>query len=377
MSWHRLAAIVRKEMIQIRRDLPSLLITVAMPIFLLLAFGYGVSFDIKHIPVYVYDREGSQQSQDFLKHFQASEYFNVVKTVDSFAALAHAIDAGTCRMALVIPQEFSEKLKEGGPVSIQALLDAADNNTANVSIGYAEAVVLAYNRQVQFDWLSRHGQSILQPAVSVDVRTWFNEDLESMANIVPGVVAIIMAVIGSFLASLTIAREWERGTMEQLISTPVTPLELMFGKLVPYFLIGLFDTALCAGMAVWWFQVPFRGQWSVFFLSSALFLTVVLSLGYVISVIAKTQLAASQGALVATFLPAFLLSGFIYPIDQMPEVVQVITHIIPARYFMTISRDVFLKGTSIPLLQGELLALAAFALLLTILAIRTFHKKLG
>jgi ABC-2 type transport system permease protein len=217
---------------------------------------------------------------------------------------------------------------------------------------------------------------MIQPPLSVDVRTWFNEDLESMNNIVPGVVAIVMAVIGSFLTSLTIAREWERGTMEQLISTPVTSLEVMIGKLVPYFLIGMLDTGLCAGMGVWWFHVPFRGQWSVFLISSTLFLMVVLSLGYVISVVARSQLAASQAALLATFLPAFLLSGFIYPIDQMPTVIQLITHIIPARYFMTITRDVFLKGTSIPLLLDDLIALAVFAIVLTVIATRSFKKKL-
>ena len=377
MRWHRLAAIVRKEVIQISRDLPSLLITVAMPLLLMLAFGYGVRFDIQHIPVYVYDREGSQQSQEFLKHFQASQYFNVVKTVDNYPTLIQALDAGACRLAIVIPVNFSEQLKTGGPVSVQALIDATDNNMANVSISYGEAVVQNYNREIQIDWLRRYGQTGLQPPLTVDTRTWFNEDLESTATIVPGVVAIIMAVIGAFLTSLTIAREWERGSMEQLISTPVTPLELMVGKLMPYFVIGLLDTALCAGMAIWWFQVPFRGQWSVFFLSCTLFLIVVLSMGYVVSVVAKSQLAASQTALIATFLPAFLLSGFIYPIDQMPVVIQLITHLIPARYFMTIIRDVFLKGTSIPLLLNDLLALAIFAILLTVLATRAFHKKLS
>jgi ABC-2 type transport system permease protein len=377
MRRHRVLAIMRKEVLQIRRDVPSLLITITMPLFLMLAFGYGVRFDIQHIPVYVYDREGSQQSQDFLKHFQASQYFRVVKAVDSYPALVAALDAGDCRLAVVIPPEFSEQLAAGGPVSVQALVDATDNNTANVGIGYGEAVVQAYNRRIQFDWLHSRGQARIDEALRVDARTWFNEDLESTASIVPGVVAIVMAVIGSFLTSLTIAREWERGTMEQLVSTPVTPLELMTGKLVPYFVIGLVDTALCAGLAVWWFDVPFRGQLSVFLLSSTLFLIVVLSLGYLVSVVAKTQLAASQAALIATFLPAFLLSGFIYPIEQMPAAIQVITHVIPARYFMTIIRDVFLKGTSLPLLLYDLLALLVFAAILTILATRAFQKKLA
>lgn len=376
MRWHRLAAIVRKEILQIRRDLPSLLITVAMPVLLMVAFGYGVRFDVQHIPVYVYDRDGSQRSQDFLKHFQASEYFNVKKTVDSYRGVIHALDSGACRLAIVIPENFSEQLEAGRPAGVQALVDATDNNTANVSISYGEAVVQTYNRQIQLEWLQRHGPAKVQSILGVDTRTWFNEDLESTANIVPGVVAIIMSVIGSFLTSLTIAREWERGTMEQLVSTPVTPMELMVGKLVPYFVIGSFDTALCAGMAIWWFEVPFRGQWTVFVLSCTLFLTVVLSLGYFVSVVAKSQLAASQAALIATFLPAFLLSGFLYPIDQMPTVIQAITHLVPARYFMTIIRDVFLKGTSLPLLLDDLFALALFAGVLAFLATRAFQKKL-
>jgi ABC-2 type transport system permease protein len=377
MLWHRLKALTRKEIIHVRRDLPSLLIAVAMPPLLMLAFGYGVSFDIRHIPVYVYDREGSQESQDFLKRFQASAYFTVVKRVDNYQEAVRALDAGVCRLAIVIPANFSEQLASGSPVTVQALVDATDNNTANVSVSYSEAVVQAYNQQIQLEWLQRRGRARLPPALQVDARTWFNEDLESTAGIVPGVVAIIMAVIGSFLTSLTIAREWERGTMEQLVSTPVTPLELMVGKLAPYFVIGLLDTALCAGMAIWWFEVPFRGRWDVLLLSCTLFLLVVLSLGYFVSVVAKSQLAASQAALLATFLPAFLLSGFLYPIDQMPTVIQAMTHLIPARYFMTIIRDVFLKGTSLPLLLDDLLALALFTLLLTVLATRAFRKNLN
>lgn len=376
MCLHRLIAIIRKETIQIRRDFASLLITVTMPLLLMLAFGYGVRFDVQHIPVYVYDREGSRQSQDFLKHFQASEYFHLVKAVDDYPTLIEALDSGACRLAIVIPVDFSERLGAGGPVAVQALVDATDNNTANISLSYSEAVVQSYNQRLRLDWVQRHGLNMVQP-LSVDTRTWFNENLESSANIVPGVIAIIMAVIGSFLTSLTIAREWERGTMEQLVSTPITPLELMVGKLVPYFVIGLLNTVLCAALAILWFEVPFRGQWAVLFLSCTLFLVVVLSLGYLISVLAKSQLAASQAALIITFLPAFLLSGFLYPIDQMPIAIQVITHLIPARYFMTILRDVFLKGTSIPFLASDLLALALFAAILTILATRAFHKKLA
>jgi ABC-2 type transport system permease protein len=376
MSWHRLAAMAHKELIQIVRDPRSLLIVIAMPVVLMLAFGYGVSFDIKHIPTYVLDRDGSQQSQDLLKHFQASEYFHVVKTVENYRELLAAIDSGRCRLAIVVPWDFSRKLAAGGPVSVQALVDASDSNTANLAMSYSEAVIQSYSQEVQLEWLQRHGQAQAASPISVDARTWFNEDLESMANIVPGVVVMVMAVVGTFLTSLTIAREWERGTMEQLISTPVTPLEVMLGKLAPYFIIVMLDTTLCAALGVWWFGVPFRGQWSVFYASSALFLIVVLSLGYVFSVVGKSQLAANQLALLATFLPAFLLSGFIFPIDQMPLVVQIVTRILPARYYMTIIRDIFLKGTPLGLLRSELLALAAFAAVLALVATHAFHKKL-
>ncbi len=377
MRWNRFAAMARKEVIQIRRDARSLLIVVAMPILMMLLFGHGVSLDVKHIPTYVLDREGSQQSQDLLKRFQASEYFDVVQAVESYAALVQAIDAGRCKLGVVVPHDFSRQLQAGRTAHVQALVDATDDNTANLIFSYSEAVVRNFSREVQLDWLERLGQSQAPVPLTVDARTWFNENLESKAFIVPGVIALVMAVIGAFLTALTIAREWERGTMEQLISTPVTPLEVMLGKLVPYFAIGLFDTAVCAAVAIWWFEVPFRGHLSTLFGASALFLVVVLGLGYFISVVAKTQLAASQVALVATFLPAFLLSGFIFSIEQMPAVIRAITYLIPARYYVAILKAVFLKGAGVAALKWEMLALAVFALLLGGLATRAFQKRLS
>lgn len=377
MRWHRLAALARKEVIQIRRDPRSLIMVVVMPLMLMLLFGYGVTLDIKHIAVFAFDREGSQQSQDLLRRFQASEYFDLVETVDNYPALVAAIDAGRCQLGLVIPHDFSQRLRVGGPVAVQALVDATDDNTANLIFSYSETVIRDFSQEIQLDWRERQGRSQGQPVLRVEPRTWFNEDLESKAFIVPGVVAIVMAVIGTFLTSLTVAREWERGTMEQLISTPVTPLEVMLGKLVPYFAIGLFDTALCAVVAIGWFQVPFRGGLSALFGSSALFLVVVLGVGFFISVVAKTQLTASQMALVATFLPAFLLSGFIFSIEQMPAVIQTITYTVPARYYMAILKSVFLQGTTVAAQRGDFLALVIFALIVAGLATRAFHKRLG
>jgi ABC-2 type transport system permease protein len=377
MRFHRLKAIAWKETVQILRDSRSIAIVVVMPMVLMLAFGYGVSFDIKHVRTYVFDRDGSQQSQDFLKHLQNSEYFEVVRNVDSYPALVNGIDKGDCVLAVVVPPDFSRSIRMGGQTSVQVIVDATDANSANVAMNYVEGVAQEYARGVQVAWVERRGQRTGEMPLNVASRTWFNEDLESMANIVPGVVAIVMAVVGTFLTSLTIAREWERGTMEQLIATPVTPLELMIGKLAPYLVIGVFDTALCAAMGVWWFKVPFRGEVWMFLFSSVLFLLVVLSMGYMLSVVMKSQLAASQASMVATFLPAFLLSGFIFPIDQMPWIIQIVTRAIPARYFMSIIRAVFLKGTPITLLWSDLLALMVFATVLVLIATRAFRKQLG
>jgi len=347
-----------------------------MPLLQLIIFGYAVNLDIKHIPLCVYDRDGTQTSQDLLKHFQATDYFNIVRVSESYSDVIHSIDYGACTLAVVVPKRFSETLHSNGRAGVQALLDASDSNTASIGMGYALNIVQAYSSQVQIDWRERHSLPLVAPSVTFQPRTWFNEDLESMADIVPGVVAMVMAVVGAFLTSLTIAREWERGTMEQLISTPIGKLEIQIGKLAPYFVIGMVDTAVCAGVAVWWFGVPFRGSWTVMFGCSMLFLVVVLSLGYLISVTAKSQLGASQLALLATFLPTFLLSGFLFPIEQMPVVVQWITRVLPARYYVFILRNVFLKGTDIRLMAGQLAALGIIAAVLITLATRAFHKRL-
>ena len=376
MSFTRFLAMARKEVVQILRDTRSLIIVVIMPVILVLLFGYGVNLDQKHLPIYVWDREGSQESQDLLKRFQASDYFEVIRVVSSYPELLRAIDDGRIRMALVIPWNFSQAVHDGGGTAVQALVDATDDNTANVAMGYAQAIVQGYSSQVQLEWLQQRGQAAQPPPLRVETRTWYNEDLESSAFIIPGVLALVMSVIGAFLTSLTMAREWERGTMEQLVSTPVTPLEIMLGKLAPYFLIGMFDVVVCALLALYWFHVPFRGSFVALLISSALFMVVVLALGFFISVVAKNQLAASQMALLATFLPAFLLSGFLYAIEQMPVILQWITRILPARYYVSLLKKIFLKGTATSLLYADLIPLTIFSLVLTVLATRSFHKRL-
>ena len=376
MSPTRLLAIARKEFVQIARDVRSLIIVVIMPAVLVLLFGYGVNLDLKHLPIYVLDRDGSQQSQDLLKRFQSSRYFDIVRVTDNYADLTRALDIGEARMALVIPWDFSARLRDGRPAAVQALVDGSDDNTANVLMGYAQVVVQSYAAEVQINWLSSRGIALQPAGIRVETRTWYNEDLESSAFIIPGVLALVMSVIGAFLTSLTIAREWERGTMEQLISTPVTAMEIMLGKLAPYFVLGMIDTAISAFIAIYWFRVPFRGSYGTLFISSAMFMIVVLSLGFFISVIAKGQFAASQIALIATFLPAFLLSGFLFSIEQMPVPLQWFTRIVPARYYVSVLKKIFLKGSPASMLMADLVPLAIFSLLLAFVATRAFHKRL-
>ncbi len=376
MSWTRLIVMARKETLQILRDSRSLGIVIVMPVVLVMLFGYGVNLDLKGLPVYVYDQDGTQQSQDLLKRFQASEYFRVERAVSNYGELTRALDDGSAKMGIVVPWDFSQKLNRGAPVQVQALVDATDDNTANVLIGYAQGVVQGYSSEIQINWLRGRGVSVQSAPINVETRTWYNEDLESSAFIIPGVLALVMSVIGAFLTSLTIAREWERGTMEQLISTPVSAAEIMFGKLLPYFILGMADTLVSALIAIGWFRVPFRGSYLTLLGSSAMFMIVVLSMGFFISVLAKGQFAASQIALLVTFLPAFLLSGFLFSIEQMPIVLQWITRIVPARYYMSVLKKIFLKGTPTTLLYADLVPLALFALVLAILATRSFHKKL-
>ena len=377
MSLTRFFAVARKEIVQILRDPRSLMIVVVMPAILVMLFGYGVNLDLKGLPVYVLDSDGSQQSQDLLKRFQASKYFHIVRVVNGYLELTQALDNGDAKMGIVIPWDFSQRVRDGRPAQVQALVDATDDNSANVLIGYSQAVIQSYSADIQLIWLRQRGLPIQPAAMRVETRTWYNEDLESSAFIIPGVLALVMSVIGAFLTSLTIAREWERGTMEQLISTPVSAMEIMLGKLAPYFFLGMVDVIISAVIAIYWFRVPFRGSFVTLLVSSALFLVVVLSLGFFISVLAKSQFAASQIALLVTFLPAFLLSGFLFSIEQMPIALQWITRILPARYYVSVLKKIFLKGTPTAFLYEDLVPLALFALVLALLATHSFHKRLA
>jgi drug efflux transport system permease protein len=378
MRVRRLKAIAVKEVLQIWRDPRSLMIALLLPFTQMFMFGYGVNLDLKHIPVCTFDREGSQGSQDLLKRFEASLYFTIEHNVKTYPELVAAIDDADCRIGIVVPPDFSERLNDVGTTSVQAILDGTDDNTANIAFGYAAAVVSGYSNSVQISWLNRQGRTLQQVApLAVQSRVWFNEDLDSRNFIIPGLVAVIMALVGAQLTSLTISREWERGTMELLVSTPVTSSEVMFGKLIPYLVLGWLDAAFCLLIAALWFAVPFRGTLGALFLTTTLFLAVVLSIGYLLSVLIRSQVGASQMAMVVTLLPTTLLSGYVFPLDQMPPFIQDVTYLIYSRYYVTIIKAIFLKGAGILELLTPILFLVVYALAVVVFAARAFRKHLG
>ena len=377
MNPRRLFAIAFKETLQVWRDPRSLAIALLMPVMQMALLGYGVSLDIRRVPLCVYDQENSQTSRELVQRFVASKWFVITRVLSDERAIRDAMDRDACIGAVTIPVDFSRILMATGTVSVQTVFDATDANTTTIAIGYAQGVMAQATADFEARWAAAHGlPSQTVRSVDLEPRVWFNEGLDSRNFIIPGVVAIILGLVGAQLTSLTISREWERGTMEQLISTPVSALEVMIGKLVPYFVIGLFDAAFCLCAAVFWFQVPFRGSLGTLILTTALFTLVVLGIGYVVSVHIRSQLGASQIALMLTMVPINLLSGYTFPIDQMPAPIQAVTLIVYARYFVTILRAVFLKGSTIADLAIPILALVLFAVTIIWIAARAFRKSL-
>ncbi|MDD5108226.1 MAG: ABC transporter permease [Candidatus Omnitrophica bacterium] len=376
-SLKRIKAVAWKEFIQIKRDVRSLGLAIAIPVFMLLIFGYGLSLDIDHVRTLIWNQDASSQlTTNFLLNFKNSKYFNIVGYTDNYRDITRKIDNGKIMMALVIPKDFSHFIESGKIAPLQLIVDGSDANTALIALGYVRSVVANYNVELLTQAFSSHG---LNPVKSVDAHTrvWFNMGLTSTWFIIPGVIAMIIMIISALLISITIAREWERGTMEQLISTPVKGPELIIGKLIPYFMIAFFDLLVGVLMARFLFGVPFRGNYFLLLGLSSLFLIGALSQGILISVNSKTQLMATQLASLSTLIPTMLLSGFIYPIFNMPKFVQAITYLIPARYYIVVLRDLFLKGNGINTIWDEALFLLLFAFAMFMLAIRKFKKKVA
>lgn len=376
MNIHRVIAIMRKEFIHIIRDRRSLGMAIAMPILLIFLFGSSLSLDVDNVPLVIWDQNSTSNSRELINRFTASHYFGLTGYVSSYEEIEQAIDKRDAILALVIPYDFSRKLESSQTVDIQLIVDGSDSNTATISMGYAQTVVDNYNSALLIKTAYQQGKKTVNVPLEAKPRVWFNQNMLAKNYIIPGLIAVIMMVIAALLTSLTIAREWENGTMEQLITTPLKPIELLVGKLAPYFAIGMLDILLAVLMGQFLFNVPLRGNPMLIFGSGAIFLVGSLTMGMLISIVTRSQLLASQLAMVLTFLPSFLLSGFMYTISNMPTVIQGITYLVPARYFVTILKNIYLKGVGISILIFEAGILLFFAVILVIVANIKLRKRL-
>jgi ABC-2 type transport system permease protein len=361
---------IRKEGLQILRDPSSIAIAFVMPILLLFIFGYGVSLDAEHVPIALVLEAPSAQSLDLAASFRHSKYFSLYhfRTVQ---VAEQAMREGKVNAIVWLRGDFGESFLTGGDAPIGVIINGVDANTARIIQGYIQGVWA--------NWLSKYAgkrEVSIGVPVTVEQRIWFNPAVRSRNFLVPGLIAVIMTLIGALLTAMVVAREWERGTMEALMVTPITTGEIILGKLIPYFLLGMGGLVLSVAMAVWLFEVPLRGSIFVLVGVSALFLLVALGMGLFISTVARSQFVAGQMAIITTFLPAFILSGFIFNVASMPEAVQFITYAVAARYFVAILKSLFLAGNVWSIIwvnAGALVIMAIF--FLTLVRIRT-HKRL-
>jgi ABC-2 type transport system permease protein len=366
----RLSAMIRKETLQILRDPSSIAIAFVMPVVLLLLFGYGVSLDAKDIRLALVVEQPDTNSSSLTSAFHRSTYFDP-HYYRSIQEAEHALEENDVDGIVWLRNDFSQRLLNGGDASLGVFVNGVNANQARITEGYVQGVWQVWLT----NYLQEQGKE-LQIPVELESRIWFNASVRSRNFLVPGLIAVIMTLTGAMLTSMVVAREWERGTMEALMVTPIRIWEITVGKLAPYFLLGMGGMLLSVAMALWLFEVPLRGSFWALCAASALFMMVALGMGLLISTVARNQFVAGQIALVATFLPAFILSGFIFQISSMPEAVQLITHIVPARYFVAILQTLFMAGNIWPVILLNSAALFFMMVIFLGLARRNARKRL-
>lgn len=377
MNLRRTRAVARKEFLHILRDPLSLIMALALPILMILLFGYALTLDVDRIPTIVYDSDQSPASRELIARFGGSRYFEILGAANDYQTIERKIDRDECMLGIVIPQDYARDLEAGRAPQVQMLFDGSDSNTASIALGYANAVIQSFAAELRAGAQSRRAGRTAPVPVEVRLRVLYNSQLKSKNYIVPGLIALILMIIGALLTSLTLAREWEMGTMEQLLSTPLHPAEIALGKMSAYFTLGVIDMLLTVVIGVGVFQVPLRGSYVFLAFSGGLFLIGALFWGILLSALSRSQLVAYQLAMVSSFLPAFLLSGFVFAIENMPLPVQVVTHLFPTRYFVTILKGIFLRGVGIEVLYFETLLLAIYAALVFLLAIKKLRQKVA
>lgn len=376
MHWTRLQAISRKEWTQLFRDPRSLIVIVVQPMVLLILYGYAMDLDLKNVALAVYDQDRSAASRALVRGVDESPYFDVRGRVSDPRQIEDALDRGLVRFILVIPAGFERDLAAGRPAAVQALFDGADANTAGIALGYTQALLIEEAHRLVQEARQRRPVSV--QAVGLDVRTTvlYNPALDSTFFLVPGLIAVILSMLSALLTSGTIVRERERGTLEQLVASPLHPTELMLGKLLPYVFLSLFDLLLVMGMGWLLFGVWPQGSVLTLLGLTLLFLPCALGLGMLISTIARTQQMALVAAFVATVLPSILLSGFVFSRQNMPQVLQLLSQLIPATHYLLIIRGIYLKGVGLAVLWPQALILLVFSGIVVALSSKRFTKRL-
>lgn len=375
MSIRRIKAISYKEFIHLFRDIRSLMVIILVPVILLVLFGYALKLDVENVSIGVLDFSNSEKSREYVADFDATSAFNVNYHLSTYEEAEYLLDTNKIKMILVIKSDFEKELNTDYNTKVQAIIDGSDITTASSIMNYVAGITAEYNRSF-IEYVLRNNQiNVSSGTVVPEIRYWFNEDMRSVNYLFPGLVAIIMSVVAGFLTSLTISREWETGTMEQLIPTPVTEGEVITGKLITYFLIGLIDVIIYILMGEFLFHVPLMGNSLLVFLFATIFLMCMLSFGIFVSIVMKSQLASSQVTTTTTMLPAFLLSGFVFDINNMPVIIQWITYLFPARYFVDILRGLYLKGVGIEYLYVNAGFLIFYSVILLMLCRMLFKLR--
>jgi len=377
MRYLRIRAMFLKEFRHILRDKLSLGIALAIPVLMLLLYGFALSLDVDRIPTLIYDQDGSADSLALTHQFQGSRFFDIRGYVTSYRAIEESINRGAILIGLTIPKDFGRDLRAGRETTVQILIDGSDSNTAAIAMGYAENVVQSYSAAVGREAAEHRTGRKPPPAVEPQTRVWYNSSLESRNYVVPGLIAVILMILVAQLTSLTVAREWDMGTMEQILSTPLRPMEIVLGKMLAYFVVGVADSVIGVTTGILVFKVPFRGSPLVLAVSTVVFLVGVLFWGIFISAATRTQVMAFQLGILSSFLPGMLLSGFVFAIDTMPAGVQLFSYLIPARYFITILKGVFLKGIGFHILGWELAFLLIYTAVIFRLTVRKMNLKVA
>ena len=372
----RVRAIVAKELRQVLRDPRMRTVLFVVPILQLLVFTYAATTDVRHVATAVLDRDRSAVSRDLVARFERSGYFDVVAWPAGDAAAQALLDAGRVRALLELPPGLERDVAAGRTPAVLFAADGTDANAAALVTGYALRITAAYALERQAEAARAAGRPAPAPALTLEARAWYNPNLESRPFYVPGVLVMLITIITLMLTAMAIVREREIGTLEQLLVTPIQPIELLLGKTIPFALIGLVDAGLVLLVATWWFEVPLRGSLALFFAAVATYLLTTLSAGLLISTVSRTQQQAMMGAFVFAF-PAILLSGFMFPLANMPGPVLALTYFNPLRYMMTIMRGLFLKGADLQAIGPSLAALAALGVLVMALGVWRFRKSLG